>query len=189
MKFTYSCSTEKSTTKSRNSYIETAGIVFTAQYYDDNSENILKGYNYSCLHLLFVPTAVETSTLYFRNYNVILPRLIFFLSFLAFANVLVTLQQSLPSTNPGYDILSWKILPCRETYKRHWQWRTQPKWHSMIICGETKCCLFFRVFAFYFSQNKPWTFWGLELKVGRLINLVLSVACCSTYHVLFFKKL
>ena len=136
-----------------------------------------------------VTTAVETSTLYFCNYNVILPRLIFFLSFLAFANVLVTLQQSLQSTNPSYDILSWKTLKCRETYKRHWQWRTQPKWHSMIICGETKCCLFFRVFAFYFSQNKPWTFWGLELKVGRLINLVLSVACCSTYHVLFFKKL
>ena len=136
-----------------------------------------------------VPTAVETSTLYFRNYNVILPRLIFFLSFLAFANVLVTLQQSLPSTNPGYDILSWKILECRETYKRHWQWRTQPKWHSMITCGETKYVYLLGYLHFTFSQYKLSTFWGLELKVGCLISLVPTVVCCRTYHVLFFKKL
>ena len=156
MKFISSCSTEKSTTKSRNSYIETAGIVFTAQYYDDNSEDILKGYNYSYLHLLFATFEVLLflrqlrPRLYFRNYNVILLQLLFFPSFLAFANVLVTLQPSLQSTNPGNDILSWKILECGETYKRHWQWRTQPKWHSMITRGETKYCLFFRVFAFYF---------------------------------------
>ena len=113
----------------------------------------------------------------------------FFLSFLAFANVLVTLHQSLQSTNPGYDILSWKILLCPEAYKRHWQWRTQPKWHSMIICGETQCCLFLGYLHFNFSQYKPWTFWCLELKVWRLISLVLSVVCFSTYNVLFFKKL
>ena len=137
--------------KSRTSYTETAGIVFTAQYYENNSEIILKGYNYSCLHLLFENVEM---LLFLRQLR---PRLItfvtttsFFLSFLAFANVLVTLQQSLPSTNPGYDILFGKILECRETCKRHWQWRTQSKWHSMIICGETKYCLFFRVFAFYF---------------------------------------
>ena len=152
MKFISICSTEKSTTKSRNSFIETAGIVFTALYYEDNSEIIiLKGYNYSCLCLLFANFEV---LLFLRQLR---PRLFtfvtttsFFLSFLAFANVLVTLQQSLPSTNPGYDILSWKILECRETYKRHWQWRTQPKWHSLITRSETKYCLFFRVFAFYF---------------------------------------
>ena len=138
---------------------------------------------------VIVPTAVETSTLYFYNYNVILPGLIFFLSFLAFANVLVTLQQSIQSTNPGYDILSWKILECRETCKRHWQWRTQPKWHSMITCGETKYVYLLGYLHFNFLQYKPWTFWGLELKVGRLINLVLSVVCFSTYNVLLFKKL
>ena len=30
--------------------------------------------------------------------------------------------------------------------------------------------------------------WGLELKVGRLISLVLSFVCFSTYHVFFCQK-
>ena len=121
--------------------------------------------------------------------NVILPRLIFFLNFLAFANVLVTLQQSLPSTNPGYDIVSWKILECRETIRdtdnEELNRNDIPWWHL----ARQHTIYFLWYLHFTFSQDKLWTFWGLELKVGRLINLVLSVVCFSTYHVLFFKKL
>ena len=174
--------------KSRTSYTETAGIVFTARYYENNSEIILKGYNYSCLHLwfenvemlLFLRHAVETSTLYFRSYNVILPK---------FSSLCKCLSYS-SAVSSKYQPWVWYLvferflnvvrlitdIDSEELNRNDIPWFSAVRHDTVYFLG---------YLHFTFSRDKPWTFWGLELKVG--ISLVLSVVCFITYNVLLFN--
>ena len=121
---------------------------------------------------VIVPTAVETSTLYFRNYNVILPKFSSLCKCLSYSSAISSKYQ------PWVWYLVFErflnvVRLIRDIDSEELN-RNDIPWFSVV---RQDTVYFWGYLRFTFSQDKPWTFWGLELKVGIRFNHFSTICC------------